>query len=83
MQNLWKVAVSTNLFEQVPALEIPVYIIQGKYDMHTVTEVARNYFNVLKAPTKQYFEFENSAHNPHLTEFDRYQSIIVTNVLKN
>jgi len=81
MQNLWKVAIQTNLFEQVPAMEIPVYIIQGKYDMHTVTEGAKSYFEVLKAPTKQYFEFENSAHNPHLTEFNPYKNIMLTKVL--
>ncbi len=82
MQNLWKVAIKVNLFKQVPVLEIPVYMIQGKYDKHTVTSVAKTYFDSLKAPTKQYFEFENSAHDPHIDEFDRYKIIMQSKVLK-
>jgi len=81
MQNMWKAAIKVNLFEQVPAIEIPVYIVQGKYDMHTVTEVANAYYEVLEAPRKKYFEFENSAHEPHFTEFDKYKSILLNEVL--
>lgn len=83
MQHLWKEVIKVNLFEQVPSLDLPVYIIQGKYDKHTVTEVAKYYFDILKAPTKQYFELENSAHNPHLEAFEAYRNIMKTIVLKN
>lgn len=83
MQNLWMEAINVNLFEQVPTLKIPVYIIQGKYDKHTCTSVAKNYFDSLQAPMKRYFELGYAAHDPHIEEFDRYREIIQTEVLKN
>ena len=83
MQNLWMEAINVNLFEQVPSLGIPVYILQGKYDKHTCTAVAKNYFDSLKAPMKKYFEFEYSGHDPHLTEFEKYREVIQTQILKN
>lgn len=82
MQTLWMENINSNLFESIPAYNIPVYIIQGKYDKHTVTEVARSYFDSLKAPIKQYFELENSGHDPHVEEFEKYRKIMIEEVLK-
>jgi len=82
-QNLWLECVKTNLLESIPVQKIPVYILQGKYDKHTCTAVAKNYFDTLNAPTKKYVEFENSAHEPHITEFKKYKEILQNEVLKN
>ena len=77
LDRMWMDAINANLFEQIPRVDVPVYIFQGKHDYHTVTEVAKDYFEVLEAPDKAYFEFENSAHFPHLREFDAYRDIVL------
>ncbi len=82
MQHLWMENIMLDLFESIPTQTIPVYILQGKYDKHTCTSVAKSYFDTLKAPLKKYFEFENSGHDPHIDEFERYKEIMVTAVLE-
>ena len=82
MNQLWDDAMSINLFNTTPELEIPVYIMQGKYDKHTVTSVAKSYFDTLKAPLKMYYEFENSAHAPHFEEYDKYRQILIGEIIQ-
>lgn len=76
IEHLWMEAINADLFSTHRQFEIPVYIFQGTYDQHTVTAVAKAYFDLLEAPQKEYFEFKNSAHWPHIEEFDRYRSIV-------
>ena len=66
LQVFWMEAINANLFQSHPHLEIPVYIFQGKYDRHTVTEVAKSYYDMLDVPSKRYFSFENSVHWRHI-----------------
>ena len=76
MEKLWPTVVSTNLMNTHTNLAVPIYVFQGKYDQHTVTEVAKDYFNKIIAPDKQYHLFENSAHWPHVSEYDLYRARI-------
>lgn len=65
---LWDVVTGENLFDTVPSLEVPVYILQGAWDYQTSTVVAKEYFEALEAPVKQYHLFGNSAHSPMIEE---------------
>lgn len=76
LKNLWPEAKQTNLFKNSIKFKIPIYIFQGKYDMTTVTSVSKKYFDVIEAPEKEYYIFENSAHWPHINEFKKYKLII-------
>ena len=76
LQALWIEAVNADLFTSHPSLPIPVYFFQGKYDMHTVTEVARDYYEMVEAPHKEYFSFDKSAHWPHLEEHEKYRKLL-------
>lgn len=76
LKHLWPEAKATNLFEKVTEFKVPIYIIQGKYDMTTVTSISKKYFDTIQAPKKEYYELQNSAHWPHITEFEKYKSII-------
>lgn len=78
LKHLWPEAKRTNLFENVTKFEIPIYIFQGEYDMTTVSSVSKKYFDIIEAPKKHYYNFEKSAHWPHITEFEKYKSIIKT-----
>jgi len=76
LKNLWPEAKKTNLFENSIEFKIPIYIFQGKYDMTTVTSVSKKYYDAIEAPKKGYYIFENSAHWPHINEFEKYKTIV-------
>ncbi|MBX2924350.1 MAG: alpha/beta hydrolase [Chitinophagaceae bacterium] len=62
MQHLWKELLSTDFLSADTVFKIPVFLICGKYDYNTPTDLAKRYFNKIKAPLKQFFIFENSGH---------------------
>jgi len=76
MKRLWGDVMNTNFFESASEFDIPVHIIQGEYDKHTVTELAQSYFDSLSAPSKMYYEFEKAAHAPHISNYQKYRKIM-------
>jgi pimeloyl-ACP methyl ester carboxylesterase len=66
-----------NLSETVPELEVPVYFCMGRYDFMTPSEVAYQYYEILKAPYKKFIWFEESAHFPHFEEADQFQALML------
>lgn len=73
---LWDVVTEERLFETVPSLQVPVYILQGAWDFQTSTVVAKEYFDALEAPDKQYHLFEHSAHSPMIEEPERFAEVL-------
>lgn len=63
---------NVNLFESVPELKIPVYIMMGRYDFMTPSEVAYRYYKEVETPSKQFIWFEESAHFPHFEESNKF-----------
>jgi pimeloyl-ACP methyl ester carboxylesterase len=64
---------STNhLPDIVDQLEIPIYFVMGKYDYMTSVNAARDYFDELEAPGKDFVVFEESAHYPQFEEKERF-----------
>ncbi len=76
MQYLWPEVMKSNFFKQLPTQPVPVYMFQGKYDYQTVSVLAREYFDSLRAPEKRFFSFENSAHSPNFEEPAKFDSIV-------
>ncbi len=68
---------STNLFETVPELQVPVYLCMGKHDYMTPSEVAYRYYQQLIAPDKQFIWFEESAHFPHFEEVEKFHDLML------
>ena len=60
---------------QVPSLDVPVYLVEGKHEAAGRETLARQWFDLLSAPSKEYVVFENSGHTPpsdepgHFAEF--------------
>jgi pimeloyl-ACP methyl ester carboxylesterase len=73
---LWDVVMKTNLSKEVPLQQIPVYILQGRFDYQTYYIVAKEYFDSLHAPLKKFFTFENSAHSPIFEEPEKFEKIL-------
>lgn len=80
---LWDCVMQTDLIKQVPHLQVPVYIFQGKYDYQVSYVVARDFITALNAPIKGFYTFENSAHSPCFEEPEKMCNILREDVLKN
>lgn len=57
-----------NIPNIVDKLDIPTYFVMGKYDYMTSVSAEQEYFNVLKAPEKEFVVFDISAHYPQFEE---------------
>jgi pimeloyl-ACP methyl ester carboxylesterase len=58
-----------------------VYIFHGAYDMQVNYELSKQYFELLNAPEKHFYTFENSAHSPFMEEPQRFIEIVIRDVL--
>ena len=72
MVQLFPPLVDIDLNASATKFEVPVYIVQGIYDYQTSQFLAEKYLNVIEAPKKEFFMFENSAHSPNLEEPERF-----------
>jgi len=79
--HLWDDVLQTNLSTAVDSLAIPIHIIQGVHDYQTPFAPAKAFFDQLKAPQKTFYAFENSAHSPFLDEVEKFNKIILEEVL--
>jgi pimeloyl-ACP methyl ester carboxylesterase len=70
-----------NFFKQFPSLKCPVYFFIGRKDFSTNSSLSEKYYKKLKAPKKQLFWFEKSAHSLPDSEPDLMQEIIINKIL--
>ncbi len=83
LKHLWNEVIDKNLFEDIDSLHVPVYIFQGTHDYQTPTSLAKEFYDQLKAPKKEFFVFKNSAHSPMMEEVERFNSIVREKVQNN
>jgi pimeloyl-ACP methyl ester carboxylesterase len=79
--NLKNETLSTDFSEAFPNIDVPVYLICGKYDLTVNIDLSRDYYNRLNAPLKGFYTFDNSAHGPLFEEPERFREILVKDVL--
>lgn len=80
-KTMTKEILTVNLFKQVPELKVPVYIIIGRNDRITSAELAKKYFDALKAPKKEVIWFEKSYHAPNLEEPEKFNRLLIERIL--
>ncbi len=73
--------INVNLNNDLTEQYIPVYIFQGLHDHQTSYPIAKEYFDHLKAPVKKFYTFNNSAHSPHIEQYDEFEKIVKTDIL--
>jgi pimeloyl-ACP methyl ester carboxylesterase len=83
IENMWADVINANLFVEIDSMQVPVYIFQGIHDYQTPYSVAKDFYDQLKAPQKEFFTFENSAHSPIMEEADKFNSIVRERVKDN
>jgi pimeloyl-ACP methyl ester carboxylesterase len=59
---------------------MPVVIVQGKHDLHTPYEPARDYVDRITAPRKRFVTLDWSAHVPFLEEPGRFLQVLLDEV---
>lgn len=81
-ENIWNDMLDQQLVDKVKEVKIPIYIFQGRHDYQTVYEVAKQFIDSLKAPSKEFITFENSAHMlPYNQEVEKFNNLIINKVL--
>jgi pimeloyl-ACP methyl ester carboxylesterase len=83
LQLMWPEVMQINLLEQAPRLEVPVYIFQGEHDYQTPHALARQYYEQLQAPRKQFFTFPNTAHSPNYEQPQQFIRLLLDEVLSD
>ena len=79
--SLWGEMITTDLRQQLPKLDLPVYFFSGIYDYTVNYAMAKDYFEKLRAPVKGFYTFEHSAHSPIFEESEKVQKILLEDVL--
>lgn len=68
-----------NFIEQATKFEVPVYYFIGKHDY--TAKFIDEYYNMIEAPHKALYIFENSHHGEIWSEADKFHQIMVSDVL--
>jgi len=73
----WNEVMKIDLPKTLKKVDCPVYFFVGKNDIQTLTSITEGYFEQLKAPKKDLFLFENSGHQIHKDESEKFQNTII------
>lgn len=71
-----------DLRKQYAKIDVPVYFLEGRYDINAPIELAEDYYNKLNAPIKKLIWFEYSGHSPWINESQEFVDTMVNVVLK-
>lgn len=72
-KHMWKERLHTNLFQEVPRIDVPIYFFAGRYDYNTPFQLTERYFHKIDAPNgKQLVWFEHSGHMIPYEEPEKY-----------
>ena len=67
-----------NLFQDVRAINVPVFICCGRRDYNVPFELSIEYLEMLNAPKKEVIWFEHSAHAPNFEEPNVFNDFCLT-----
>lgn len=65
----------------VPRLDVPVFVVEGRYEAPGRSVLAEAWFRTLVAPRKEWVVFDRSGHTPHLHEPTRFAQLLADVVL--
>ena len=67
---------ATDFRVDVPRLEVPVYLVEGRHEASGRETLARTWFDQLAAPDKTWVDFANSGHTPPYDEPGRFARLM-------
>ncbi len=65
----------------VPNLDVPVYLAQGRYEPRGRADLAAEWFDQLRAPVKRWIEFPTSGHRPLFEQPELFHQVMTNTVL--
>ena len=65
-----------DLRRDVPALQVPVFLVHGRHEARGRDVVAREWFAALSAPVKRLVLFDHSGHKPLFEEPERFRAVM-------
>ncbi len=65
----------------VPSLDVPVYLVEGRYEPRGRADLARQWFASLQAPSKQWVEFPTSGHRPLFEQPELFHQLMTQTVV--
>jgi pimeloyl-ACP methyl ester carboxylesterase len=68
--------VRLNLIGDLPKIDTPVVVVQGRHDQVAPPEAAARFLTTLTAPTMRLAWFDHSAHMPHYEEPGPFRSLL-------
>ncbi len=80
VRQMWAEVMTYNLMKQVDRLEVPVYLMSGRYDHQVSSVLSYRYYENLSAPFKKFIWFDFSGHSPLFEEPDKFNSILVNDI---
>lgn len=83
LDHLFNYTLAEDLNKTATNINVPVYILQGKYDYVTDFKLAQTFYENIEAPKKDFFVFDSSAHQPHNEENEKFNQIMKEIKLKN
>lgn len=73
----WNEVMKIDLPKTLKKIDCPIYFFVGKNDIQTLTSITKGYYEQVKAPKKDLFLFENSGHQIHKDEAEKFQNTII------
>ena len=67
---------STDFRADVPRLDVPVVLVEGRHEATGRETLAREWFESLAAPSKNYVTFAHSGHTPPYDEPGRFAELM-------
>lgn len=74
---MWSELLAFDIMRDVPEMKVPAYFCIGRHDYNTPFELSYKYYEILKAPHKEYIWFERSAHSPNFEEPEKFNETVV------
>jgi pimeloyl-ACP methyl ester carboxylesterase len=70
-----------DFYKQATRLDVPVYFVQGRWDLEEMGSLLERWYSILQAPHKELIYFENSMHTPDGSEPSKFVDVMVNHVL--
>lgn len=83
MELLWREFCQANLFQEIAAVEVPVYFVAGQHDRVTNSGLQARYLDQLRAPKKEYILFPHSGHVACFEEPERFYAVMLKILREN
>ncbi len=65
----------------VTQLQVPIYLMEGQYEIKARSELVLEWFNQLQAPVKRLYTLDNAGHDTIFEGFHQFQKILKENIL--